>query len=84
MYVKPDNCQQGIGCALVAAAIEHAKKLSDILQINLCVVRSNQAARRLYESQGFQIYGIEQNAIHIDGLYFDEVLMHLLLPQKPF
>ncbi len=32
---------------------------------------------------GFQVYGIEQNAIHVDGVYLDEALMQLLLPQEP-
>jgi ribosomal protein S18 acetylase RimI-like enzyme len=49
------------------------------LQLNLSVVKSNEPARHLYESQGFQIYGVEQNAIHVDGMFLDEALMHLSL-----
>ena len=83
IYVTPANRQQGVGCALIAAAIARAKKLSGILQLNLSVVKSNEPARRLYESHGFQIYGVEQNAIHVDGMYLDELFMHLSLSQEP-
>lgn len=77
MYVIPECRQKGIGSALVSAAIERAKNLPNILHITLCVTAINDVAKRLYESMGFQIYGVEKNAIHIDGKFFDEVLMQL-------
>lgn len=83
MYVTPANRQQGVGCALITSAIQRAKQVSGVLQLNLSVVKSNEPAKRLYESQGFQIYGVEQNAIHVDGTYLDEELMYLSLSQEP-
>ncbi|MCD6026152.1 MAG: GCN5-related N-acetyltransferase [Solimicrobium sp.] len=84
MYVAPGKRHQGIGSTLVTAAIERAGNLPGILSINLCVTASNVAARRLYESKGFQVYGIEPKALCIDGVYFDEVLMQLMLSPGPF
>lgn len=79
MYVAPEGRQQGIGSVLIKSAIEQAKKLPEISNITLCVTASNESARRLYESLGFQICGTEQRALKIDGVYFDEILMQLLL-----
>jgi len=79
MYVAPDGRQLGVGGALITAAIEHAKKLPAISNITLCVTSSNESAKRLYESKGFQVCGTEQRALKIDDAYFDEVLMQLLL-----
>lgn len=53
--------------------------MAALLQINLCVTTVNEAAKHLYESQGFQVYGVEKNAINVDGEYLDEALMQLLL-----
>jgi len=83
MYVTPARRRQGVGCALVAAAIERARNLSGIVTITLRVVASNEAAKRLYALQGFQVVGIEQKAIQLDEGYVAEALMQLLLPQEP-
>jgi ribosomal protein S18 acetylase RimI-like enzyme len=80
MYVTPEKRKQNIGSELVSALIEHTKNLSCITQIVLCVTTTNEAAKRLYESKGFQIYGVEHHDIHIDGVYLDEALMQLWIP----
>jgi len=82
MYVAPEKRKQHVGSKLVSALIEHTKNLLDIMQITLCVTTANEAAKRLYESKGFQVYGIEQHAIHIDGVYLDEALMQLWIPNN--
>jgi len=79
VYVAPSGRQQGIGSALIIAAIDRAKNLSGISNITLCVTSSNESARRLYESKGFQVCGVEQRVLQIDGEYFDSVAMQLLL-----
>ena len=56
-----------------------AKRITDIEQIHLTVVSSNKAANSLYASFGFVTYGIEKNALKVDGTYFDEELMVLFL-----
>jgi ribosomal protein S18 acetylase RimI-like enzyme len=80
MYVRPDKHQQGIGHALMDAMIERVKSLPNkIASITLYVASTNQAAKRLYESKGFQACGTEQKALYVDNEYVDEILMQLLL-----
>ena len=47
--------------------------------IQLSVESTNEPAKSLYTSFGFQTYGIERQAIFVDGDYFDEELMALKL-----
>ncbi len=48
-------------------------------QIVLAVFSTNQVARRLYESCGFEVYGVEPRALKVDDQYLDEDLMILRL-----
>ena len=41
------------------------------------VVSTNQPALRLYQSFGFQQYGLEKNALKHNNQYSDEILMSL-------
>jgi len=72
MYVLPEFRRQGMGAALLDQAIAHARCLHGIRQITLSVTANNEAARRLYVSRGFERYGLERNALLIDGEFFDE------------
>ena len=73
MYVRPDARNAGIGRRLAEAVIEHARREVEILQLS--VVAGNEPARRLYTSLGFVEYGIEKNALNVNGRYWDEMLM---------
>jgi ribosomal protein S18 acetylase RimI-like enzyme len=73
MYVRPGARKLGIGQRLVEAVIEHGRGHVEILQ--LTVVSSNDAARRLYAKLGFVEYGVERNALKDGAHYWDEVLM---------
>lgn len=79
MYVTPSKRRQGIGRALIGAALENIRKLPGILQVNLSTAGVNDAAKNLYQSLGFKIYGIEPNSINVDGMYFDETWMQLTI-----
>ena len=46
-------------------------------QIQLSVVTTNESARRLYRSLGFQVYGLEPAALKLDGRDLDEEHMYL-------
>jgi ribosomal protein S18 acetylase RimI-like enzyme len=83
MYVAPKERERGVGRALMTAAIEHAKKLPGIVYLTLCVTASNKAAIRFYETTGFQVCGTERQALCIDGVYFDEMMMQLMFKAKP-
>lgn len=79
MYVAPEFRQTGIGKLLLAELLNKSKSLDDLEQINLGVVSSNVNAKRLYDSLGFKIYGVEKNALKIGEQYFDDDLMVLFL-----
>ena len=59
--------------------ITQANRLSGLEQLHLMVVTTNDAARSLYRSAGFEVYGIVNQALKIDTHYWDEELMALRL-----
>ena len=77
MYVPKELRGQGIGKALLEAAIEYAKSLPDLERINLAVVLTNKEARLLFVAHGFQSYGTERKALKLHDRYFDQELMTL-------
>ncbi len=79
MYVRPAQRGQGIGKKLMIEAIKQAKRIKGIEQIHLSVVTSNDAAKQLYLSLGFEIYGRERHALKIGDSYLDEEHMCLFL-----
>jgi len=82
MYVHPAARRSGAGRQLVQAIIDHARQ--KIEQLQLTVVSTNQPALRLYQSFGFQQYGLEKNALKHNNQYSDEILMSLdLLSRHP-
>jgi RimJ/RimL family protein N-acetyltransferase len=82
MYVAPEFREQGIGHSLLTTAISKARKLPGTRQINLTVITSNQAAHSLYESCGFETFGLERRAIEVNGIYYDVAYMTLHLDPK--
>ena len=79
MYVKPESRGLGVGKALLQKAITHANRLSGLEQLHLMVVTTNNAARSLYRSMGFEVYGTVPQAFKVDEQYWDEELMVLRL-----
>lgn len=79
MYVIPEKRGEGVGKALVAEAIKKAVEMEDIEQINLAVVTTNEPAKRLYTSLGFEVYGTEKRALKLNDTYVDEDHMVLFL-----
>jgi ribosomal protein S18 acetylase RimI-like enzyme len=77
MYVSATFRKQGLGAALVDGAIAHARKLGTLRYIKLSLMGSNEAARSLYLSRGFRTFGLEREALLVDGDYLDEEHMAL-------
>ena len=77
MFVTPEMRGQGVGKSLLLELIKKAKTINGLEQINLIVVSNNDPAKILYKSIGFQVYGVEKNALKFNGEYFDEDLMVL-------
>ena len=79
MYVPQDMRGKGIGKALLQAAIEYAKTLPGLEQINLSVVLTSKEARHLFIDQGFDTFGVERHALKLHERYFDQEHMTLRL-----
>lgn len=79
MYVLPEYRSRGIARALLVEAIARAKRLPDLKQLLLGVVETQTAAKRLYESLGFVVYGREPDAVKIGDEYFAEEFLLLKL-----
>ncbi|MDQ8734473.1 GNAT family N-acetyltransferase [Paenibacillus sp. LHD-38] len=77
MYVAPEGRGQGVGKSLMLELSRKAKVCDGLEQINLAVISENHAAKKLYTSIGFKVYGVEQNALKYKGQYFDEDYMVL-------
>ncbi len=83
MYVAPEYRGRGIARELLRAAIRRAKQVSGLQQLLLGVVETQIAARHLYESLGFTVYGREPHAVKIDDEDLDEEFMALDLQHAP-
>jgi ribosomal protein S18 acetylase RimI-like enzyme len=71
MYVAPEVRGQGIGAALLDAAIAQAKALGGVEALTLAVTVGNTAARGLYRAAGFMPFGVEPRFIRVDEHYYD-------------
>lgn len=81
MYVSQEVRGRGIGKLLILELINKAKDCKGLEQLNLAVVSTNGAAKNLYQSIGFETYGIERNALKYNDQYYDEDFMTFHLGQ---
>jgi ribosomal protein S18 acetylase RimI-like enzyme len=88
VYVRPESRGKGVARALMQELVRRAREIQGLEQI-LLVASAHLAARRLYESLGFEIYGVEPRSLKIRteriatektvAEYVDDVLMILHL-----
>ncbi len=81
VYVTSSQRGRGAGRALLVKLIERASQNSGLEQILLAVSVEQQAARAMYRSLGFEVYGTEPNALKMGSRYVDEEHMILRLRQ---
>lgn len=79
VYVKPEWRRKGIARVLVKELIERARSMPGVKQITLSVATSQSAAKQLYLSLGFEVYGQEHRSLKVGDGYVDEDLMVLWL-----
>jgi len=72
MYVALAFRRRGFGCALLKASMAHAYSIVGVRQIKLGVNATNTGARALYQSIGFASYGVEPDALQVDGMLYGE------------
>ena len=77
VYVASEGRGKGVGRSLLGEMIRLLRSRLGLEQVALGVSTTNVAAKRLYESLGFEVYGRENRALKIGGEYVDEELMVL-------
>lgn len=77
VYVAGECRGKGIARALLGELIALVQLLPGVEQVALGVSSQNAAAKSLYESMGFEVYGCERRALKIGDGYVDEELMVL-------
>jgi RimJ/RimL family protein N-acetyltransferase len=78
VFIRPDRRRAGLARQLLSATLAYARA-TGVLQVHLCVNADNLPARALYQSLGFETYGLEPRAVRVGGTYFDEEHMVLRL-----
>lgn len=78
MYVDEAFRKKGIGLKLLDSAIQFAHNEMKVKQIHLSIESTNKAARSLYESKGFKVWGVEPQAMKTNNHYFNEDHMVLI------
>ncbi len=79
VYVTPAERGLGIARRLMSVVIEQARGLAGLARVNIAVNAANEPARSLYESLGFEAYGLEPDALRVDGASIEELWMTLAL-----
>ncbi len=77
VFTSPVYRRRGLSRELVETAIQHAFS-NDVHRVNLQVYVPNEPAIALYRSIGFVEYGVEPEAVCINGRYHDGVHMTLV------
>lgn len=79
VHVAAEHQGHGYGRAMVAAVLERARRVPGLSIIQLTATTTNERAKSLYASFGFEICGTTPRAMLVEGEYIDEHLMVLKL-----
>lgn len=74
LFVRPMDRNIGIGSELVMHAMAHAV-MDGVEMLTLSVEEGNDAAIRVYEELGFEVYGIEPKSVKRRDRYRNTILM---------
>lgn len=83
MAVRDDWQGQGVGTALMQAAVDLADRWLNLHRLELDVYTDNEAGIRLYKRFGFVIEGTHVAYAFRDGAYVDAFTMARLRPSPP-
>lgn len=82
VFVDPEHRGRGIARRLMAEVLHRATSLAGLERIVLTVGHHQTAAKRLYSSLGFTVFGHEPAALKVDNVYVDEDYMEFIVPSK--
>jgi RimJ/RimL family protein N-acetyltransferase len=77
VYTRPNYRGKGVATHLIKHIIAYAKP--HVIQLHLTCATNNLAALKLYQQQGFTIYGTLPRALKVGKQFLDEHLMLLTL-----
>lgn len=77
VYVARDMRSSGISRMLIAKALDFARSVPGITQVNLTANAKSTTAIKIYASVGFQEFGLERHSLMIGDDVYDEVHMSL-------
>lgn len=83
MYVASEAQGKGIGAALLDTLLARARVLPGLEQIHLGVATTQDAARALYRSRGFEPYALARRQLKVGDTYVDVEGMVLWLAGAP-
>lgn len=78
-YVDPKYRGQGLGRKLVEEILRMAREHTGIKKIKIEVVPEQISAYELYKKMGFQMIGVSHGDLFVDGTYYDEIMMEMML-----
>ena len=79
IVISAEYCNAGLGTIMLDYLIEWSKNNGETAKISLTVRKDNPRAIALYEKFGFETEGILKNETFIDGVYYDSVVMGLMI-----
>ncbi|WP_104989605.1 GNAT family N-acetyltransferase [Deinococcus sp. NW-56] len=79
MHVAPEVRGQGAGRLLMEGLIERVRACPGLDRLTLSVTTEQTAARQLYLSLGFETFGLERDALRVEGRSVDEEHLVLVL-----
>jgi ribosomal protein S18 acetylase RimI-like enzyme len=82
VYVTAAARGHGVARAMLLQILDRARGYAGLEQVTLSVSVSQAAARRLYSTLGFEVYGYEKHALKVGTTYVDDEHQVLWL-QKP-
>jgi ribosomal protein S18 acetylase RimI-like enzyme len=80
VYLDQKHRGQGIARRLMSEVLERASRLAGLERIILTVGDHQAAAKRLYSSLGFTVFGHELHALKVGDVFVDEDFMVFQVP----
>lgn len=81
VFTSPRYRRRGLARKVVETALRHAFD-NGVFRVNLQVYVPNEPAIALYKTMGFVKYGVESEAVCLDGQYHDGVHMTLVKERR--
>lgn len=73
VYVKPKFRGKNLSSKLLNIVLEDLP--SSIILAQLAVVKGNTPAEKIYKKAGFQVWGVEEKALKVGEVFYDEIQM---------